>query len=387
MYRIALQMLTADRARFVGIILGIASAALLITQQMSIFLGLMTRAHAAIDDIPQADLWVMDPSMEVIDLEGSRGMSPTALGRVRGVAGVDWAVPHFRTPTVCTLGGGARRSCVVVGIDNDSFIGASQEILQGSWADLRQSGAVIVEEDGARKLWRPGPNGEHVPLGVGDVIEVNDHRAVVVGICRAKRPVFFAPSLYTLADRARVWTPSVRKDTSYVLVGVKPGADSARVAREIESSTGLKALTSREFGLSSSRFFARNTGIPINFGIAVSLGFAVGTTVAGLLFIQFVRDNLRYLGTLKAMGASMGLLTRMTLLQAGTVGFIGYGLGTGFAAFVGKMAGGGSGALAWHMPPALLLASALAVLLICAFASFLALRRIAALEPAVVFRG
>ena len=57
MYRIALEMLTADRARFIGIILGIASAALLITQQASIFFGLLSRAHAAIDDIPQvADL-------------------------------------------------------------------------------------------------------------------------------------------------------------------------------------------------------------------------------------------------------------------------------------------------------------------------------------------
>jgi putative ABC transport system permease protein len=387
MYRIALEMLTADRARFIGIILGIASAALLITQQASIFFGLLSRAHAAIDDIPQADLWVMDPSVEVIDLEGSRGMSATALGRVRGVSGVKWAVPHFRIPTLCTLGGGARRSCVIVGIDTDTFLGAAPEILQGSWADLRRADAVIVEEDGAKKLWRPGPNGERVPLAVGDTIEVNDRRARVVGICRTRRPVFFAPTLYTLAERARLWTPALRKDTSYILAGVRAGADRARVAEEIRLATGLKAFTREEFGKSSSVFFARNTGIPINFGIAVGLGFAVGTAVAGLLFVQFVRDNLRYLGTLKAMGASMGLLARMTLVQAGTVGVIGYGLGVGFAALVGQLAGHGKGALAWYMPPMLLVVTAAAVLLICGVASLLALRRIAALEPAAVFRG
>jgi putative ABC transport system permease protein len=387
MLHLALAMLTADRARFVGIILGIASAALLITQQAAIFFGLLSRAHAAIDDIPQADLWVMDPSMEVIDLEGPRGMTATALGRVRGVAGVDWAVPHYRIPTVCTLGGGARRSCIVVGVDADTFLGAAPEIIEGSWADLRRADAVIVEEDGAKKLWRPGPRGERVPLRVGDEIEVNDRRAQVVGICRARRPIFFAPTLYTLGDRARLWTPALRRDTSFILAGVAPGEDAGEVARAIEARTGLRALTREQFARSSSQFFARNTGIPINFGIAVGLGFAVGASVAGLLFVQFVRDNLRYLGTLKAMGASFGLLARLTLVQALTVGGIGYGLGVGLAALVGALAGSGRGALAWRLPPLLLAVTAAAVLLMCALSSWLALRRIAKLEPAAVFRG
>lgn len=40
---IALQMLTGDRAKFFGIVMGLTFAALLITQQGSIFCGLMLR--------------------------------------------------------------------------------------------------------------------------------------------------------------------------------------------------------------------------------------------------------------------------------------------------------------------------------------------------------
>ena len=45
MRRIALKMLMGDRAKFFGILMGLTFASLLITQQMAIFIGLMTRSR------------------------------------------------------------------------------------------------------------------------------------------------------------------------------------------------------------------------------------------------------------------------------------------------------------------------------------------------------
>ena len=45
---IALKMLVGDRAKFFGIVLGLTFAALLITQQGSIFCGLMLRTASGI---------------------------------------------------------------------------------------------------------------------------------------------------------------------------------------------------------------------------------------------------------------------------------------------------------------------------------------------------
>ena len=62
------------------------------------------------------------------------------------------------------------------------------------------------------------------------------------------------------------------------------------------------------------------TGIPINFGIAVALGFLVGTAIAGQTFYNFTLDNLRHFGASRRWAHGNGLLLRMILLQALMVG-------------------------------------------------------------------
>src|SRR5271166_3217128 len=94
MYWIAMKMLVGDRAKFLGIVLGLTFAAALIVQQGSIFCGLMLRTCAQISDITGADLWVMDPSVRFVD--DLKPLLESNLQRVRGVAGVKWAVPLYK---------------------------------------------------------------------------------------------------------------------------------------------------------------------------------------------------------------------------------------------------------------------------------------------------
>src|SRR6476620_5152100 len=94
MYWIALKMLVGDRAKFLGIVLGLTFAAALITQQGSIFCGLMMRTCGQIRDITGADLWVMDPNVRYVD--DVKPMIETSLYRVRGVEGVFGAVPLYK---------------------------------------------------------------------------------------------------------------------------------------------------------------------------------------------------------------------------------------------------------------------------------------------------
>jgi len=61
MFSIAMKMLFHDRAKFVGLVLGVAFSTLLINQQLGIFIGLISRAGAVVVDVPEADIWVMDP--------------------------------------------------------------------------------------------------------------------------------------------------------------------------------------------------------------------------------------------------------------------------------------------------------------------------------------
>jgi putative ABC transport system permease protein len=128
----------------------------------------------------------------------------------------------------------------------------------------------------------------------------------------------------------------------------------------------------------------RNTGIPINFGIAVVLGFVVGTAIAGQTFYNFTLDNLKQFGALKAMGCRNGQLLGMILLQSVIVGVVGYGLGVGAAAFIGWRARGTE--LAFYLPWQLLVFTGVAITLICMFASTLSMLKVIRLEPAIVFK-
>ena len=79
------------------------------------------------------------------------------------------------------------------------------------------------------------------------------------------------------------------------------------------------------------------------------------------------------------------MIVRMILLQATVVGFLGYGIGTGLAAYFGVKTQGTE--LAFYTPWQLLPITAVAVVAICVLASLVCIRKVMVLEPAVVFRG
>src|SRR5581483_1249363 len=130
----------------------------------------------------------------------------------------------------------------------------------------------------------------------------------------------------------------------------------------------------------------RFTGIPVNFGITVLLGFVVGVAIAGQTFYLFTIENLKQFGALKAMGVSDLRLVGMILLQALVVGVIGYGLGVGLAALFFEATSGTPHLAGFFLPWQVLLITAVAVLVIVTLSSLLSIRKVLVLEPAIVFR-
>jgi putative ABC transport system permease protein len=381
---VALKMLTGDRGKYLGIILGLTFASFLITQQMAIFMGLMTRTYGFITDSGLADIWVMDPKVQFVD--DIKPLQDTQLLRVRGVAGVDWAVPLYKGILKARLENGTFQACNVVGLDDSTLIGGPATMLKGKLSDLRTADGIIVDEVGATgKLAHLPPKGDSVPLKVGDTVELNDHRAVVVGICQVSRTFQSQPVIYTTYSRATTFAPMERKLLSFIQVKAKPGVNIAALSDRIRTVTGLAAYTKSEFEDLTWGYFAKYTGIPVNFGITVVLGFIVGIAIAGQTFFSFTLENLRYFAALKAMGTTNGGLLKMVVLQAMVVGLIGYGLGVGAAAFMGHAARGTE--LAFRLPWQIMALSAVAILVICVFAAFLSLWKVVKLEPAVVFKG
>jgi putative ABC transport system permease protein len=194
------------------------------------------------------------------------------------------------------------------------------------------------------------------------------------------------PFVYTTYERALSVTPEERRKLSYVLASPVSGVSPEELARRIHEQTGLGAFTEEQFGWKTVRWILKNTGIGVNFGTTVLLGFIVGMAIAGQTFYLFTVENLPQFGALKAIGASTGMLARMILLQSFTVGSIGYGVGVGLATLFGLTAGSG-GRLPFVETWPLLVGVAVALLLICSVSSAISIRKLAKLEPAIVFRG
>jgi putative ABC transport system permease protein len=219
---------------------------------------------------------------------------------------------------------------------------------------------------------------------VGDRFSINDTEVEVVGTYRGSKSFFWEPVVYTTYTRALALAPPERRLLNYVQVKCKPGADVHDVAERLQAATGLAVRTNEQFEKVTSDYILKETGILVNFGLAVALGFIVGALVSAQMMYNFTLDNLRFYAALKAMGAGNGRLIGMVLVQVFTIAFLGYGLGVGAGSVLGRMVG--DAGLAFRMPWQIPAFAAVAILGCCLIAGLFSIQRVLRLEPGIVFR-
>ena len=377
---IAWRMLTGDRAKYLGLIFAIAFSTFLMSQQASIFAGLMNRTRSQIIDVHDASIWVMDPKTQYLD--EVKAVPDQDVYRVRGVSGVRWAVPLFKgTARARVHTDGRFRAVILMGLDDASLVGAPRDMALGSFESLDQPDSIIIDRVGYKFFF---PN---EPLALNKEFEINDRIVRVVGICNSSAPFVNLPVAYARYSLAVDLVGEERNLMSFVVARPAPGVSDAEAARRITAATGLRALTAEQFGWETIWYYIRNTGIPINFGITVAIALIVGTVVAGQTFYLFVLENLKQFGALKAIGVTNWRITLMILLQAAVAGVIGYCIGISMTAAFFESTKNNLDLRGFYLMPPIMGGVAIAVLLIVFLASVISVRRVAVLEPAVVFRG
>lgn len=379
MFHLALRMLLGDRSKYIMLVGGLTFSALLMTQQNAVFQGLLSWTTSHMRNM-RASIWVVEPRVEQVN--ETKALRDTDVNRVRSVAGVDFAMPLFQGVLKARAGDGSEKLIQMIGLHAGTLFGRPPVMLDGELEQLRMANTVVIDELAAQRLG----NGPSKPLRVGDVFEINDREARVVGLCRTERHFFGYPYVFSSYDQALQFAPRQRKMLSMILAEPKPGVPTQQVVDAIRAETGLAAYTVPEFERSTIAWIWRNTGIPASFMTTILLGFIVGVAIAGQTFYSFVLENLRHLGALKAMGASNRLLSSMLLFQALTVGLVGYGIGLGLTAAFG-FAVADVGQPPFVLQPVAMARTLVAILIISCLAALLGIRKVAKLEPAVVFRG
>ena len=380
MFLLALKMLIGNKASFLGVIFGIFLATLLISQQSAIFLGLVSRSYRLITDIPSPNIWVIDPATESeIKI---RAMPEGYLNIVRSIPNVEWAVPINVMDIPMVTQSGVFQICQLIGIDDVTLIGAPTQMVEGNIKDLRRDGGVIVdiysaEDSLATKL----PDGTKVPLRVGDSFEINDHHAVVVGLCKITRGFYPQPVVFTTFNRFKYFTSFTNNNIGFIGGKTRPGANVDAVLKEINSHYMLNGLTREQLQWRIAKFFLK-TGILINFGLSVALGIIIGFSIAGQIFYIMTLQNLKYYALIKALGGSQKMISQMIVIQVLVTGIIGFLLGTGATMLWGFAIQ--ETTLAFLFPWELLLFTSLIVLIICMFTAGLSIRKVYGTDPQVL---
>ncbi len=373
---VALRMLFGDRAKYLMLLCGLTFAVMLIVQQGSIFWGLMMWSQSSISNI-NVPIWVTDPGIGQVD--EVKPIADTAVDRVRSVPGVEWAVPLYKGVLRARLSNGDYHQITLTGLDAPTLIGRPAELLEGRFEDILEPDAVVLDQWAVERMGGPSV------IGIGTLFELNDKLARVVAIAKTQKSFTNIPVVYTTYDRAIRYVPRERRTLSYVLAKAKEGDSVAEVTARIHEHTGLGAFSAEDFGWKTISWVLKNTGIGINFGTTIALGFVVGMAIAGQTFYLFTVENLKQFGALKAMGASTFTLARMILLQAFTVGLTGYGVGIGLATAFGFLSASGGG-LPFVETWQLLVLVLVALLGICTLSAVISITKLARLEPAIVFR-
>jgi putative ABC transport system permease protein len=373
--KIALKLLANDRGKFFTLILGVTFAVFLMNQMTSMFAGIMRKSTSNVINIG-AKMWVMDPSVD--NDRSSIPLPDYVLDYVRSIKGVAMAVPIYFGSGLVKLPDGTYQGANIIGLDDTTLFGRPP-IIKGDLNKIYNSDAFIgVVDSDYRKLGSPG---------IGSVLSINDHRAVIVALAKpASGGLFGTPTLYTTYTRATQDLPQTRYSMSYILLNPKSNADIPYIQEQVKK-LGYKALTQKQFEKTIENFYKYKTGMGTNIMIMTFISFIVGLSIAGQTFYAFVLENLEKFGALKAIGAKKYELMAMILFQASVTSFIGYGFGIMISSLMIAISKARIPNYAAIVTYQNMLIAFLMVVLIAGFSSYIGIRKVLKIEPFDVFRG
>ncbi len=396
MLYIALKMLMADRAKYTGLLLGIAFTAFLVTFAASYFCGFMTRGFALISENGVSDVWVMDAAVDSV--EQTINMPDSALDRIRSVEGVQYAVPLTLGALDVRFPNGRFQAFQVIGVDDATLFGAPTLMDSNYSMLLHAPDAAIIDSGGTSgKLTTPSLKADQWPhdgahldaamrdLAVGDELLANDQRIKVVGLSETLPRFPPRPLMYMTYSNAIRILPKEPHLLTFVLAKAQPGLSPDDLAQRIHQRTGLRARSAADFKKDTVRWYLVNSEDVGDMAAMLTLAMTVGFGVTGILLYLFTYENLKQYAVLNAMGATPQVLLTMIFVQTGVCALIGTGLGLGICSLVGEIVAkaGYPFRMMWFTP----VIGAIGVLLVSVTAAAISARPVLKLQPADVFAG
>jgi putative ABC transport system permease protein len=374
MVSLARKNLLHDRTRFVITVSGVAFAVTLVLVQVGLFMGLLDKATVTIRNA-DADIWVT--SHETPNVDFAHAFPETTVLRVRGVPGVARADNLIIAFMNIQLPSGAEEGCLVYALDDFAGWNLPWKVNEGQAADLGRGRYMFMDRSAVRRFG---------PFAVGDYREVLGRRFKIIGTTSEAASFTTAPIVFMDFGNAQELSQVLQGKTSYVLVKAAPGADPRAVAAAIRRVVPYNDVyTKAEWAQRSRSYWVVSTGLGMNMGITVFLGILVGIVVVAQTLYTSAVEHVKEFGTVKAIGGSNWDIYRILgeqALIAATVGFavgalISYALRPAMATLH----------LNVLVSPSFAALVFVGTVLMCLGSALFSFRRVAGIDPALVFRA
>lgn len=355
-----------EKGRFAISVLGVAFAVLLILIVVALYRG-WSRTGAVFEQLP-GQLWVVQQGT-TDPFHSASLLTPEQLSHASEVSGVEVVVPVLQRQ-MTFLAGGEEQEARLMALDIPPSFPVAPELRREF---LPPEGQIVVDKTFSRQSG----------LQKGDSFQINGVDLTLADIRDPHGDVFSEFAFVNFADAQRVF--GVRDVVTYGMVVLEPGSDEAVVKGEIEQHTGQKVYTEEEFA-HAVRKMIDQTFVPIIL-ILVAIGFVVGAAVVGLTIYTATIERSREFGVMKAVGASPGFLYRIVLSQSAMLTGAGYVVGLVASLVTADLAARAVPKFTTDFQVADLAAVLVAAVFMGVVASFLPVRRIVRIDPAIVFRA
>ena len=364
-----------DKAKSIGVVVGIMISTFLIGQQLGIFIFL-TDAMQALATNVKADVWVVDSKTKDVNQLGK--MDVRTLRAVQGISGVQQAFPILITGAAANYQNGESGGITLIGIDIEKINAVldSSKIIAGKPSDLQADGAISGEYYERKNL------GENIDLGTE--LEINGKRAFFNMQTKGFRG-FGASFCVTTIDKARYFSNQPSTTISAVLIKLGPNQNADSVSTLINKTIyGVRAWQSEKLASSTLKKILGSSGIALSTGTLIIFALIAGFFIVGLTMYTSALDRLKDYGTLKAIGASNKFISQLILTQASIFAITGFVVA--YLLLLGFQKGVANSGLIFSFSPLLLLIIFAVIGLISIGGASFSLRRIKGIEPASVFR-
>lgn len=375
MLKIAWKFIRYDKAKSIGVIVGILISTFLIGQQLGVFFFLSGLMGALATDV-KADIWVVDNKTNDVNQLGR--LDIRNLRAVQGINGVKEAFPLLISGASCNYKNGTSGGITLIGVDANQMCAVltPEKITNGRASDLQLDGAVSGEYFEKKNL------GGLIDLGTD--FEINGKRAFFALQTKGFRG-FGSSFCVTTIERARFYSNQSVNTISAVLVNVKPGVNVDDVVATINKNiNGVRAWPAKELAASSVKKILSSSGIALSTGTLIIFALIAGFFIIGLTMYSSALDRLKDYGTLKAIGAGNLYISRLILTQALLFSVVGFLIG--LLLLEGFRRGVANSGLIFSFSPLMLLGMFSTIGLISLGGASFALSRIRSVEPAAVFR-